>query len=59
MQSTCLMDKWSEKKVFCPVYIIQTKLEFVSFKDKNLQRWRKFIGEQDFPIQNSYAVQVQ
>ena len=49
--------KW--KKVFCPVYIIETKLDFVSFKDKNLQKWRKFIGERDFPIQMSYAGQVQ
>ena len=53
------MDQWSEKKFFCPVYIIETKLDFVSFKDKNLQRWRKFIGECDFPIQISYAGQVQ
>ena len=59
LQSTCPVDKWSEKKVFCSVYIIETKLDFVSFNDKNLQRWRKFIGERDFPIQNSYAGQVQ
>ena len=37
----------------------QTKLDFVSFHDKNLQRRRKFVGERDFPIQNSYTGQVQ
>ena len=37
------------------VYIIKTKLDFVSFNDKNLQRRRKFVGECDFPIQNSYS----
>ena len=36
----------------------QTKLDFVSFDDKNLQRRRKFVGERDFPIQNSYTGQV-
>ena len=24
-------------------------MDFVSFDDKNLQRWRKFVGEHDFP----------
>ena len=26
---------------------------------KNLQRWRNFVDEHDFPIQNSYTDQVQ
>ena len=39
---------------FQDIYIIETKLDFVSFNDKNLQRRRKFVGERDFPIQNSY-----
>ena len=30
-------------------------LDFVSFDDKNLQRWRKFVGEHDFLTQNSYT----
>ena len=40
------------------IYIIETKLDFVSFNDLNLQRWRKFVGERDFPIQNSDTDQV-
>ena len=59
LQNTWLMEKWGEKKVFSPLYIIETKLDFVSVNDKNLQRWPKFIGERDFPIQISYAGQVQ
>ena len=43
---------------FQDIYIIETKLDFVSFNDKNLQRRRKFVGERDFPIQNSYTSQV-
>ena len=31
-------------------FIIETKLDFVSFNDKNLQRRRKFVTERDFPI---------
>ena len=41
------------------VDVIETKLDFVSFDDKNLQRWQKFVGQRDFPIQNSYTGQVQ
>ena len=37
---------------FFRVYVIETKLDFVSFDDKNLQRRRK-IGERDFPRQTS------
>ena len=31
------------------IYLIETKLDFVSFDDKNLERRRKFVGERDFP----------
>ena len=41
------------------MYVIETKLDFVSFDDKNLQRRREFVGESDFPIQNSYTGEVQ
>ena len=40
-------------------YVLKTKLEFVSINDKHLPRRRKFVGERDFPIQNSYTGQVQ
>ena len=40
-------------------YIIETKQDFVFFNDKNLQRQGKFVGERDFPIQNSYTGRVQ
>ena len=33
--------------------VIETKLNFVSFNNKNLQRQQKFVGECDFSIQNS------
>ena len=36
------------------IYFIDTKLDFVSFDVKNLQRRCTFAGERDFPIQNSY-----
>ena len=42
------------------IYVIEIKLNSVSYnRDKNLQRRRKFVGELDFPIQNSYTGQVQ
>ena len=42
------------------IYVIEIKLDSVSYnRDKNLQRRRKFVGELDFPIQNSYTGQVQ
>ena len=41
------------------MYVNETKLDFVSFNDKNLQRRRKFVSERDFLIQNSYTGQVQ
>ena len=42
------------------IYVIEIKLDSVSYnRDKNLQRRRKFVGERDFPIQNSYTGQVQ
>ena len=40
------------------IFIIETKMDFVSFNDKHLQRWRKFVAEPDFPIPNSYTGQV-
>ena len=45
--------------IIITIYVIETTLDFVSFDDKNLQRQRKFVGEPDFPIQNSYTGQVQ
>ena len=44
--------------IIITIYVIETTLDFVSFDDKNLQRQRKFVGEPDFPIQNSYTVLV-
>ena len=42
------------------IYVIEIKLDSVSYnRDKNLQRRRKFVGELDFLIQNSYTGQVQ
>ena len=38
---------------FFRVYVIETKLDFVSIDDKNLQRRRKIVGERDFPRQTS------
>ena len=38
---------------FFRVYVIETKLDFVSFADKNIQRRRKIVGERDFPRQTS------
>ena len=32
---------------FQAVYVIETKLDFVSFDDKNLQRRRQFVGERN------------
>ena len=47
------------KQVLSPqIYVIETKLNFASFNNKNLQRQRKIVGECDFPIQNSYTDQV-
>ena len=47
------------KQVLSPqIYVIETKLNFASFNNKNLQRKRKIVGECDFPIQNSYTDQV-
>ena len=43
---------------FQDIYIIETKQDFVSFSDKNLQRRRKFVGERDVP-ENSYTGQLQ
>ena len=40
------------------IFVIETKLDFVSFNDKHLQRRRKFVAERDFPILNSYTGQV-
>ena len=54
----CLTLSWHTLINF-RIHVIQTKLDFVSFDDKNLQRRREFVGERDFPIQNSYTDQVQ
>ena len=40
-------------------YVVETKLDFVSFDIKKLQRRQKFVSDCDFPLQNSYAGQVQ
>ena len=41
------------------IYVVETKLDFVSLDIKKLQRRQKFVSDCDFPLQNSYAVQVQ
>ena len=41
------------------LYIINSRLDFVSFDNKNLQRQCKFAGEHDFPVQNSLMGPVQ
>ena len=47
------------KQVLSPqIYVTETKLNFASFNNKNLQRQQKIVGECDFPIQNSYTDQV-
>ena len=37
------------------IYLIENKLDFVSFDDKNLERRRKFVGERDFPADFSMS----
>ena len=37
------------------IYVIETKVGFVSFDNENLQRRRKLVCERDFPVQNSYT----
>ena len=47
------------KQVLSPqIYVTETKLNFASFNNKNLQRQQKIVGKCDFPIQNSYTDQV-
>ena len=41
------------------LYIINSRLDFVSFDIENLQRQYKFAGEHDFPAQNSLMGPVQ
>ena len=53
---SCLTLSWHTLIIF-RVYVIETKLDFVSFDDKNLQRQQKIVGERYFPIQNSYTDQ--
>ena len=55
---SCLTLSWHTLIIF-RVYVIETKLDFVSFDDKNLQRQQKIVGERYFPIQNSYTDQFQ
>ena len=37
------------------IYVIEIKLDFVSFDDKDLQSGQKFGSERDFPILNNVA----
>ena len=53
----CLTLSWHALIIF-RIFIIETKLDFVSLIDKNLQRRRKFVAERDFLILNSYTGQV-
>ena len=48
----------SHELIIFRIFIIETKVDFVSFNDKHLKRWRKFVAERDFPILNSYTGQV-
>ena len=48
---------WHELIIF-RIFIIETKVDFVSFNNKHLQRRRKFVAKRDFPILNSYTGQV-
>ena len=48
---------WHELIIF-RIFIIETKVDFVSFNDKHLQRRRKFVAERDFSVLNSYTGQV-
>jgi len=48
---------WHEMIIF-RIFIIETKLDFVSFNDKHLQRGPKFVAERDLPILISYTGQV-
>ena len=45
------------------IYIIETKLDFVSFNDNlkilKILKTQKFVGERDFPIQNSKMFEAQ
>ena len=54
----CLTLSW-HTLVILRTYVIENKLDFVSFDDKNLQRRRKFVGERAFPIENSHTDKVQ
>ena len=53
----CLTLSWHALMIF-RIFIIETKLDFVSFNDKHLQRRRKFVAERDFQILNSNTGQV-
>ena len=64
-----VIEKWNElivkqrfaillKIYFVTLDICETKLNFASFNNKNLQRQQKIVGKCDFPIQNSYTDQV-
>ena len=41
------------------IYFIETKLNFVSLDDKNVEGRRKIVGERDFSLQSSYTDQIQ
>ena len=47
-RSTIPKEKWgTTRSLIFKMYIIETKLDFVFFNDKNLQRQGKFVGECD------------
>ena len=58
VQFPCLTLSWHTLIIF-RIYVIETKLGFVSFDNKNLQRRRKLVGKRDFPVQNSNTGLVQ
>ena len=53
----CLTLSWNT--IIFRIYVIETKLDFVSFDDKNLKSRRKCVSERDFPRQNSFTGQAQ
>ena len=54
----CLILSWLTL-IILRLYIINSRLDFVPFDDKNLQRQCKFAGERDCPVQNSLMGRVQ
>ena len=54
----CLTLSW-QTLIILRIYFIETKLNFVSLGDKNVQGRRKIVGERDFSLQSSYTDQIQ